>query len=177
MVRSLTTFRWNALLPAIAVVGLSAACLLLPIDPALLERGGYAGVFAITLIATGALVLPVPYLAVIARVAMELDPVTVAVVAGVAAALGELTGYLIGVSGRELLQGNRWLELTRRWMSRHGFATVAVASFIPNPAFDAVGALAGALGYRAWKFCLACFVGKTAKFLVIALGARGLFSL
>jgi membrane protein YqaA with SNARE-associated domain len=174
MVRSLAIFRWNALLPAMAAVALSAACLLVPIDPDLLERGGYAGVFTITLIATGALVLPVPYLAVIARVATELDPVAVAMVAGVAAALGELTGYVIGASGRDLVSGNRLLELTRQWMSRHGFATVAVASFIPNPAFDAVGALAGALGFRAWKFCAACFLGKTAKFLLVALAARGL---
>jgi membrane protein YqaA with SNARE-associated domain len=174
MVRSLPTFRWSTLLPAMAAVALSVACLLIPIDPDVLERGGYAGVFTITLIATGALVLPVPYLAVIARVATELDPLTVAVVAGVAAALGELTGYLIGASGKELMSGNRWLELTRTWMSRHGFATVAVASFIPNPAFDAVGALAGALSFGAWKFCAACFLGKTAKFLLIALVARGL---
>jgi membrane protein YqaA with SNARE-associated domain len=166
--------RWNAPLTALAVVGLSVACLLVPIDPDLMERAGYAGVFAVTLLATGALVLPVPYLAIIARVAMSLDPVTVAVVAGVAAALGELTGYVIGSCGRGLLSGNRWIELTRRWMNRHGFATVAVASFLPNPAFDVVGALAGALGYQAWKFCAACFVGKTAKFLVIALAARGL---
>src|SRR5688572_3699680 len=144
MVRSITASRWNALLPVGVVVGLSVACLLVPIDTELLERAGYAGVFIVTLVTTGALVLPVPYLAVIARVAMALDPVTVAVVAGIAAALGELTGYVIGRSGRELLRERRWLQITRRWMSRHGFATVVVAAFIPNPAFDAVGALAGA---------------------------------
>jgi membrane protein YqaA with SNARE-associated domain len=171
MVRSLARARWNALLPTIAVVGLSIACLLAPIDTELLERAGYAGVFVVTLVTTGALVLPVPYLAVIARVAMALDPVTVAVIAGVAAAIGELTGYVIGRSGRELLPEGRWLQVTRPWMSRHGFVTVAVAAFIPNPAFDAVGALAGATGYGPWRFCLACFVGKTAKFLIVALAA------
>ena len=171
MVRSITASRWNALLPAIVVVGLSAACLLVPINPELLEQAGYAGVFVVTLITTGALVLPVPYLAVIARVAIALDPITVAIVAGIAAALGELTGYAIGRSGRELLPERRWLQVTRQWMNRHGFATVAVAAFIPNPAFDAVGALAGATGYGVWKFCVACFLGKTAKFLVVALAA------
>jgi membrane protein YqaA with SNARE-associated domain len=58
-------------------------------------------------------------------------------------------------------------------MNRHGFATVTVAAFIPNPAFDAVGALAGAVGYAPWRFCVACFIGKTAKFLLIGLAASG----
>jgi membrane protein YqaA with SNARE-associated domain len=59
-------------------------------------------------------------------------------------------------------------------MGRYGFATVAAASFVPNPAFDAVGALAGALGYNAWRFWLACFLGKTARFLIIALAASSI---
>ena len=175
MVRSLGRGRWNSLLPAAAVAALSVGCIFVPLDVELLERAGHVGVFVITLVTTAALVLPVPYLAVIARAATVLDPVSVAIVAGIAAAIGEMTGYLLGKSGRQLLPEHRWLHMTNRWMSRHGFATVTLAAFIPNPAFDAVGALAGALNYAPWKFCLACFMGKTAKFLLIALAANGVF--
>ena len=53
-------------------------------------------------------------------------------------------------------------------MQRHGFLSIAVFAFIPNPAFDAAGIAAGALRYAAWRFAFACFLGKTAKFLAIA---------
>lgn len=162
----------RSILSALAVIGLSAACLVVPIDAEALGNAGYAGVFVLTLVTTGALVLPIPYLAVIAKAATLLDPVTVAVVAGVAAALGELSGYVLGQTGRALLGEQIWMTRLRGWMARHGFITVTVAAFIPNPAFDAVGILAGALGYRAWRFCAACFVGKTAKFLIITILAN-----
>jgi membrane protein YqaA with SNARE-associated domain len=176
MIQTLPPQRWNSLVPAVAVIALSIASLVVPIDAELLEQNGYIGVFVVTLLTTGALVLPIPYLAVIARAATVLDPINVALIAGIAAAIGELSGYVLGRSGRRLIPEHRWLEVTRAWMTRHGFATVMVAAFIPNPAFDAVGALAGALGYAAWKFCAACFIGKTAKFLLIALAASGVVS-
>jgi membrane protein YqaA with SNARE-associated domain len=165
----------RALATLLLVGGLSAAALFVPIDYDLLGTYGYAGVFAVTLITTGALILPVPYLAVIFRAASLLDPVTVALVAGLAAAIGELTGYLLGVSGRQLIKAGRTQRIADNWMRRYGFLSVVVFSFIPNPFFDAIGLAAGALRYPPWRFALACFLGKTGKFLLVALaGARAL---
>ena len=152
----------------LAVASITALVLVAPVDYEALGNYGYLGVFLITLITTGAFVLPVPYLAVIFKAGTFLDPVLVALVAGVAAAIGELTGYLVGASSRELLGHSRWERASERWMQRHGFLTITVLAFIPNPAFDAAGIAAGALRYAAWRFALACFVGKAAKFLAIA---------
>lgn len=157
----------------LAVASISALVLVAPIDYQAVGDYGYLGVFVITLITTGAFVLPIPYLAVIFKAATFLDPVAVALIAGLAAALGEMTGYLVGASGRDLIGRGRWERASERWMQRHGFLTIAVLAFIPNPAFDAAGIAAGALRYAAWRFALACFIGKTAKFLLIALfGSR-----
>src|SRR5262245_24674801 len=112
MIQTLPTRGFNSIVAICAVIALSAACLLVPIDVQVLEQAGYAGVFVITLLTTGALVLPVPYLAVIARAATVLDPVTLALVAGVAAALGELTGYILGRSGRSLVPDHPWARKT-----------------------------------------------------------------
>jgi membrane protein YqaA with SNARE-associated domain len=152
----------------LAVVSISALILLAPIDYEALGNYGYLGVFIITLITTGAFVLPVPYLAVIFKAGTFLNPVLVALVAGVAAALGELSGYLVGFGGRQLVGHHRWQRAVDRWMQRHGFVTITVFAFIPNPAFDAAGIAAGALRYAVWRFALACFIGKTAKFLLVA---------
>jgi membrane protein YqaA with SNARE-associated domain len=165
----------RALATLLLVGGLSAAALFAPINYDLLGTYGYPGVFAVTLISTGALVLPVPYLAVIFRAASLLDPVTVALIAGLAAAMGELTGYLLGVSGRQLVKSSRGQRIADSWMRRYGFLSVFAFSLIPNPFFDAIGLAAGALRYPPWRFVLACFLGKTGKFLLIALaGARAL---
>lgn len=153
----------------LAVASVSALILLVPGELyESLGNYGYLGVFLITLITTGAFVLPVPYLAVIFKAATYLDPLGVALVAGVAAALGELTGYLLGFGSRDLLARNRWERASERWMQRHGFLTVTVLAFIPNPVFDAAGIAAGALRYPVLRFALACFVGKTVKFVLIA---------
>ena len=158
----------RAVLGAVAVISISAAILVAPINYEALGDYGYLGVFIVTLITTGAFVLPVPYLAIIFKAGTFLNPLAVALVAGVAAALGEMTGYLLGYSGRALVGRGRWERAAERWMQRHGFLTIAVFAFIPNPFFDAAGLAAGALRYAAWRFALACFIGKTAKFILVA---------
>src|SRR5579884_952996 len=157
--------------PALALLGvlaLSVALVFVPIDYKALGHYGYLGVFTVTLLATGALVLPVPYLAVIVIAGSFLDPRLVAVVAGAAAALGELTGYLVGYTGRALLPKNRWYLLVERGVSRFGGPVVFLAAVIPNPFFDAVGIIAGALRLPLWVFLVACFLGKAIRFWLIA---------
>jgi len=39
---------------------------------------------------------------------------------------------------------------------------------IPNPFFDAVGIIAGALRLPLWVFLVACFLGKAIRFWLIA---------
>jgi membrane protein YqaA with SNARE-associated domain len=146
----------------------SLAVMFVPIDAGALGDAGFLGVFLVTLITTSAFVLPVPYLAVIARTGSLLDPTLVALVAGVAATIGELTGYLLGRGGSSLVHDSRWVQHAHRWMRRHGFLAVSIGALIPNPVFDALGIAAGALSYPAWRFALACFLGKTGKFLIVA---------
>jgi uncharacterized membrane protein YdjX (TVP38/TMEM64 family) len=172
--RSVAGRRQRGILKAVAgllvVVSISAAVLAVPAEWYVsLGAYGHFGVFVITLLTTAAFVLPVPYLAVIFKAGSILNPIEVALVAGVAAALGELTGYLLGYCGRGLLGDSRWHRAVDRWLRRHGFITIAVLAFIPNPAFDAAGIAAGAMRYGALRFVLACFAGKSLKFLAIAL--------
>ena len=80
----------------------------------------FVGVFLVTLLATAAIVVPVPYLALILVPGSFLYPLLVAVVAGVAAALGELTGYAVGYTGRSLLPRTRWYLMLERGVTRCG---------------------------------------------------------
>src|SRR6266487_2730351 len=113
--------RYARLLAAIGTVSaLSLAVVIAPINWSLLGHYGYVGVFLITLLASGALVVPVPYLGVIVVAGMFLNPIAVALVAGVASALGELTGYILGKSGRAVFPKNRWYLAMESGMKRFG---------------------------------------------------------
>jgi len=149
--------------------GLSAAFLLYPIDWPAIGRWGYLGLFGVVFVATASVALPIPYLLIVARAGSFLDPVGIALVAGLAGVLGELAGYLIGVGGSGLLPHGRLYERARYWISNYGFWTIALFACVPNPFFDAIGVVAGTLRYSWWRFAVACFLGKSIKFLVAAL--------
>ncbi|HZT07893.1 MAG TPA: VTT domain-containing protein [Chloroflexota bacterium] len=160
--------RLQAMAWALAVAGMSAAIIALPVDYHALGRYGYLGVFLVTLLSTASLILPVPYIAAIVFAGTFLDPRAVALVAGVAAALGELTGYALGYSGRRLVPENRWYAAIQRWMGRFGGPVIFLAAIVPNPFFDAVGMVAGATRMPLWIFLVSTFLGKTLRFWLLA---------
>jgi membrane protein YqaA with SNARE-associated domain len=159
---------WKLLLTMVALGAMSAAFLFFPINWERVGNWGYLGVFVVTFVATASFILPIPYLLIVARAGMFLDPLLVTLVAGLAGALGELTGYVIGASGRDLIPQGKLYEKANHWMVKYGFWCVAFFAFVPNPVFDAIGFAAGVLRYPLWKFMLACFLGKSLKFLLAA---------
>src|SRR5690606_18835350 len=65
---------------------------------------GYLGVFLLTLLSSAMIVLPSPALGAVALGGKVLNPWLVGLVGGVAAGLGEITGYVAGRGGSELAQ-------------------------------------------------------------------------
>jgi membrane protein YqaA with SNARE-associated domain len=165
--------RWKAILGivtgAVILGGLSAAFLFFPIDWDAVGSWGYLGVFGVVFVATASVALPIPYLLIVARAGSFLDPIMIALIAGVAGTLGEMAGYLIGLGGSGLVPHGRWYERARQWICGSGFWCIALFAGVPNPFFDAIGVAAGTLRYPWWRFALACFLGKALKFLVAAL--------
>jgi membrane protein YqaA with SNARE-associated domain len=159
---------WKVLLTVAALAAMSGLFLFFPIDWEKVGNWGYLGVFLVTFVATASFILPIPYLLIVARAGMFLNPLVVTLVAGLAGALGELTGYIIGASGRDLIARGKWYDKANHWMVTYGFWCVVFFAFVPNPAFDAIGFAAGVLRYPLWKFIVACFLGKSLKFLLAA---------
>jgi membrane protein YqaA with SNARE-associated domain len=157
---------WKMVLTIIALGAMSGAFLFVPIDWDSVGNWGYVGVFLVTFVATASFILPIPYLLIVARAGMYMNPLGVTLVAGVAGALGETTGYIIGASGRDLFPSGKLYEKANHWMVTYGFWCVAFFAFVPNPFFDAIGFAAGVLRYPMWKFVVACFLGKSLKFLL-----------
>ena len=151
----------------LAVAGLVAAALLLH-ERLDLEKVGYAGLGLTVLLASGGLVVPIPSLATACTAGAFLNPVYVALVAGTAGTLGELTGYFLGYTGRGILDRSRLYQRMEGWTRRRGWLVLFVVALIPNPIFDLVGIAAGALRYPLWRFLGVVWLGKLCKFLILA---------
>jgi uncharacterized membrane protein YdjX (TVP38/TMEM64 family) len=138
------------------------------------EMYGYPGVFVISLLGNATVILPAPSLAIVSVAGSILNPYLVGIFAGAGSALGELTGYLAGSSGRAVVQDRERYEQMVAWMQRHGLWVILVLSIIPNPLFDLAGIAAGALRIPVHQFLLACWAGKTIKTTIFALGGGAL---
>lgn len=129
---------------------------------------GYLGIFILSFMGSATILLPVPGVAAVLAGGWLLNPLFVALLAGIGEALGEVTGYMLGYSGREVLEGRALYRPLKEWMARRGYITLFAFSVVPNPVFDVVGVMAGALRFPLWKFLLICLAGKTIKSLGIA---------
>lgn len=132
---------------------------------------GLVVLFFLSALSNATLILPVPGLALTALAATVADPLAVGVVAGAGQALGELTGYLAGYSGQELIYNSPRYNRLAGWMRRYGALTIFVLALIPNPIFDVAGIIAGALRMPWWLYLFAAGAGKIIKNVALAYAA------
>ncbi|MGQ9501364.1 MAG: VTT domain-containing protein [Anaerolineae bacterium] len=136
---------------------------------------GYPGIFLVSLIGNVTLLLPAPTFAIVFAVGGVMNPILVGIVAGLGAALGEMTGYLAGIGGRSAMENRAIYVQLEYWMRRAGWLVILALAAIPNPFFDVGGMVAGALRMPVYRFLLACWAGKTIRFIM--LGFTGEFFL
>jgi membrane protein YqaA with SNARE-associated domain len=131
-------------------------------------------VFVISLLSSATIVLPAPSLAVVSVMGAVLNPVGVGVAAGAGEALGELTGYAAGYSGRAVVADQARYQRMVEWTRRYGLWVILVLSIVPNPLFDLAGIAAGALRVPLRNFLLVCWFGKTVKTTLFAFAGQSL---
>jgi membrane protein YqaA with SNARE-associated domain len=146
-----------------------------PARVAQLKSYGYLGAFLISLILNATVILPAGNFLILFALGGALPlPVVVGIAGGAGAAIGEITGYLAGRSGRAVaVKQEKTYAKLENWVARWGALTILVMSVIPF-VFDLVGIAAGVLRFPFWKFLLFCWLGRTILYIVIALlGAWG----
>lgn len=165
--KRLTILRWLAI---IFVIGLTIILFLNRESIQYLERFGYVGIFLASLLTNASLILPVPGVLITSAMGAVFNPVLVALAAGGGATIGEISGYLAGFSGQGIIEKTKWHDKLEGWMQKYGDLTIVVLAFIPNPAFDIVGMMAGEMKIPLYRFLFFCFIGKVLKMLVFAYG-------
>jgi membrane protein YqaA with SNARE-associated domain len=135
-----------------------------------LQGYGYLGVFLISVLLNATIVLPAGNFLVLATMGAVLPSATlVGLVGGIGAAIGELTGYAAGYSGRAVVSRQKVYTRLKGWVEKWGMLTIFVLSVAPL-VFDLAGIAAGALRLPLWKFFIACWLGRTILYLIIAWG-------
>ncbi len=130
----------------------------------------YLIVFGVTLIANAAIFIPVFFHIAIMIWAIDqcsCNLVLVVLVASVAGALGEITGYYAGYLGKRIIlaESTPGYERFAGWMQKYGPWGIFLVSL--QPLTDIAGLLAGASKLPLWKFLLPCWPAKFIKYFFI----------
>ncbi len=142
-----------------------------------LKGYGYLGVFIISLTLNATVIIPVSAMAIISSLGGALpSPFLVGIIGGIGAGIGEITGYIAGRAGRELLAKNKIYIRIEGWVQRWGIFAVFVLSVFPF-LFDIVGIIAGATRMPVWKYFLACTLGRMILYVAVAYLGSWLFNL
>lgn len=171
---SLTRQRLLRVLAFLFVVAISLLIVLYSDQLVRLGAYGYSGLFLLNLLASATLILPAPGIALAFAAGASLNPFLVGLAVGSGSALGELTGYLAGYSGRGFVESDPQYKRVHRWMSQYGLWLIFFLSIVPNPLFDVAGMTAGAMRVPVWKFLGAALPGKIIKATLLALAGAGM---
>lgn len=166
------TSRWPALvLMAMLLIVINVGFYFIPIDYTRLTAYAVPGVFALTALATATIVVPVPYIPIILRIAEQTTDVPtlilIAVAAGAGSVIGEISGYMVGRAGRHAFEDTRMSRWVATQMTHpvRAFVALFALSAPPNPLFDVAGIAAGTFGVPFWLFAIAVFLGRMLRML------------
>jgi membrane protein YqaA with SNARE-associated domain len=160
------------------VIGLNiAAYYLIPQDLACrLGTFGYLGVFLVTLISNATIIVPIPYIGLIAAVSPGMNPLGIGLAGALGSVIGESVAFFAGRSGRGAIENTRFYRWIQRQLQHpwRAFFVLFALSAPPNPAFDVAGITAGAMGLPFWLFATPVFLARIVRFTIIALlGSQG----
>lgn len=171
------------ILTLLLVLAISVVLFFLGRNPELiaeLEGYGYFGAFLISLIGNASILLPGIVLPILTGVGLVFYPasglfglVMVGLAGGVGAAIGELSGYMVGYSGRGIVEDKKRYWRLVGWVKKWGALAIFIFALVPL-FFDLVGLAAGVLRFPVWKFVLVCWLGRTILYVAfIVLAALG----
>jgi len=160
------------ILVLVAVIGISLLLLHQREQIQRLAGVGYPGIFITAMISSATVLVPGPGLAIVFTMGGILHPFGVALAAGSGAAVGEISTYLAGISGRAVIERMDLYRRIKPQIMKYGPLAIFVLGVIPNPTFDLAGIAAGALKMTFWKFFLAVWGAQVIKMLFIAFAGR-----
>ena len=145
------------------------------------EQYGYLGIFLISLLGAMSIFVPIPYTIVIFILGglqdivgnWVFEPLWIAVAAGAGAAIGEFSGYLIGMGGRRVISGKykKRMEFLTKLFKKYGPVAIFVFALTPLPD-DLLFIPLGVMRYNLLRAFVPALLGKFFSNLIIAYSGR-----
>ena len=141
---------------------------------------GYVGVFLVSLLGATSVFVPIPSSVVIfilggLRIGgnWAFEPLLLAVFAGAGAAIGELSGYLIGFGGRRVIgeKYKRKMDILMKLFKRFGPIIIFIFALTPLPD-DLLFIPLGVMRYKIFHAFVPALLGKFVSNLIIAYAGR-----
>ncbi|MCX8196795.1 MAG: VTT domain-containing protein [Candidatus Micrarchaeota archaeon] len=165
----LVRFGKSEIVAFLAAVVIAVSAMLAFRHISFLRQLGYLEILAVSFVSSATVLLPLPGFAVVFAAAQYLNPFLLGLSAGIGSGLGEISGYLAGTVGHRTLTTTTFFEKHKLQLQKYGWPVVFLLAVIPNPAFDVVGLAAGAIKMEWWKFLSAAILGKSTRYIALAL--------
>lgn len=134
---------------------------------------GLAGIFLINLFGSATLFVPAPAIISVFAGGFLFPPITVALVAAMGSVVGDMVGFFLGKSGKKVFFSKKnpyWYKKIRSLFKNFADIAIFLFAFIPNPLFDGVGIVAGALNFSLIRFFILVLLGRIMRNIFIAYG-------
>lgn len=136
---------------------------------------GYFGVFLMSLLGSMSIFFPIPYTVVIFTLGTveEFNPLLIALASGVGSAVGEFSGYLLGLGGRKIIseKSKRKMDFLLKVFGK--FGPLAIFLFVLTPLPDDLLFIPlGVMRYNLLKAFIPALIGKLCMSLIIVYSAR-----
>ena len=134
---------------------------------------GYLGIFLVSLFGSMSIFFPIPYTVVIFSIAPFFDPILIALASGAGSAIGEFSGYLLGLGGRKIIseERKRQMESLLKIFGKYGPVAIFLFALTPLPD-DLLFIPLGMMHYNLLKAFIPAIIGKISMSLIIAYSSR-----
>jgi membrane protein YqaA with SNARE-associated domain len=167
--RAVTTALIIVIVLAVVILFAALAIFIPKIPENVWQNIGYPGIFLLSFIGAGSVIIPIPYTVILLAIAPAFNPLLLAIAAGLGAAGGELVGYGLGYAGRHVVgkKRRRQLDAMLSIFERFGPPAVFIFALTPLPD-DLLFVPLGLMHYSLWKAFAACVAGKFTMSFIIA---------
>ena len=149
---------------------------LLLLANALIADYGILGLFISTMLMNASIIFPLPAdflifsAGAVSNGAIFFNPFTIGIVAGIGAAIGELTAWAVGWETDKIVLKKRHgkvYHMVEKFFKKYGFVGIVFFALTPLP-LDVMGLFAGAVRYDPVKYFVATLLGKIPRCLILS---------
>lgn len=135
---------------------------------------GYFGVFLVSLLGSMSIFFPIPYTVILFTMGYTgtFNPLLVAFASGIGSAVGEFSGYMLGLGGRKIIseKSKRKMDFFLKIFGKFGPATIFLFALLPLPD-DLIFIPLGVMRYNFLKAFIPTLIGKLCMSLIIVYSA------